>query len=84
MNADGQRQVASLPEPNGKSSARMMLSIVSPAYNEAENLPLLYGWLCQVLGSTDVDREWSIIDDHLSDATFAVATDISKREFTIF
>ncbi len=83
MNADGRRQVASLPEPNGKSSARMTLSVVSPAYNEAENLPLLYERLCQVLDSTDVDWEWLIIDDHSSDATFAVATNISKRNSRI-
>lgn len=52
---------------------RPLLSIVTPAYNEAENLPLLYERLGAVLSGLNVDWEWIIVDDHSLDGTFQVA-----------
>ena len=56
----------------GQACRHPLLSIVTPAYNEAENLPLLYERLAQVLDSSGLDWEWIIVDDHSADRTFAV------------
>jgi len=53
-------------------SVRPCISIVTPAYNESENLPLLYRELCAVLDQMPVDWEWLVVDDHSSDTTFGV------------
>jgi dolichol-phosphate mannosyltransferase len=50
----------------------MVLSIVTPALNEAENLPVLYDRLASVMSRLGVDWEWVIVDDHSDDETFAV------------
>ncbi len=55
------------------------LTVISPAYNEADNLPVLYEQLCRVLGG-DLDWEWIIVDDHSPDRTFAVITDLARRD----
>jgi dolichol-phosphate mannosyltransferase len=47
-----------------------VISIVTPAFNERSNLPMLYERLTAVL--RQVDWEWIIVDDHSRDDTFAV------------
>jgi len=47
-----------------------MISIVTPAFNEHANLPLLYERLARVF--RNLDWEWIIVDDHSRDETFAV------------
>lgn len=59
---------------------RSLLSVVTPAYNEAENLPLLYERLCQVLDGLDIDWEWIVVDDHSPDSTFPVVADIARQD----
>jgi polyisoprenyl-phosphate glycosyltransferase len=54
-----------------------LLSIVTPAYNEAANLPLLYQALAAVLDSRGIAWEWVVVDDHSSDGTFAAASEIA-------
>jgi len=56
------------------------LSIVVPAYNEAENLPVLYQSILQVMNGLECQWEWLIIDDHSADSTFAVAREIAGRD----
>ncbi len=46
------------------------LSIITPAYNEAENLQTLYDRLAATMGRLAMDWEWIVIDDHSSDGTF--------------
>ena len=65
-------------QANGKGGFR--LSLVTPAYNEAENLPLLYGRLSAVLNPLDVDWEWIVVDDHSADATFGTVAEIALRD----
>jgi dolichol-phosphate mannosyltransferase len=59
---------------------RVKLSIVTPAYNEAKNLPLLYERLCGAMQSIGMDWEWLIVDDHSRDNTFAVITGLAERD----
>jgi dolichol-phosphate mannosyltransferase len=59
----------------------MLLSIVTPAYNEAENLPRLYERLAgldwAVLG---LDWEWVVVDDHSRDASPTFLRDLIARD----
>lgn len=57
-----------------------MVSIVTPAFNEADNLPVLYERLCRTLESLDVDWEWVVVDDHSQDATFAVIGKLAEQD----
>jgi polyisoprenyl-phosphate glycosyltransferase len=62
------------------ASSRALLSVVTPAYNEAGNLPLFYERLSNALKSSGVEWEWVVIDDHSSDETFATIGDIASRD----
>jgi dolichol-phosphate mannosyltransferase len=53
-----------------------MISIVTPAFREAENLPALYPRLAAALA--DREWEWIVVDDHSPDATFAVISDLAR------
>jgi glycosyltransferase involved in cell wall biosynthesis len=55
------------------------LSVVTPAYNEAENLPLLADRLVTTLEATGLDWEWLVIDDHSTDDTFGVLAALAVR-----
>ena len=57
-----------------------MISIVTPAYNEAKNLPALYERLRAVLDGVGEDWEWVVIDDHSRDDTFAVVRALAARD----
>ncbi|HXB73622.1 MAG TPA: glycosyltransferase family 2 protein [Candidatus Acidoferrales bacterium] len=57
-----------------------VLSVVTPAFNEASNLPLLYRRIGEVLNPTGVSWEWLIVDDHSHDATFEVVRSIAAAD----
>ena len=63
-----------------RANSRALLSVVTPAYNEAENIPLFYGQLSNALKSSGVEWEWIVIDDHSSDDTFTTIADIASRD----
>ena len=63
-----------------RASGRALLSVVTPAYNEAGNLPLFYERLSNALKSSGVEWEWIVIDDHSSDETFTTIADIASRD----
>ncbi len=46
-----------------------LLTIISPAYNEADNLPALYERLKGAFDPAGVEWEWIVVDDHSTDAT---------------
>lgn len=48
-----------------------MLSILTPAFNEEENLEALYRRLAESMGPLGLEWEWLVIDDHSRDGTFA-------------
>ena len=50
----------------------MDLSVVVPAYNEAESLPELAEWISKVCTSSSIDYELIVIDDGSTDDTWEV------------
>src|ERR1700732_2683416 len=58
----------------------VMLSVVTPAFNEAKNLPVLYQRLSRTMQSLSMDWEWIIVDDHSGDATFGVISGLAKQD----
>ena len=57
-----------------------MLSILTPAFNEAANLPALYDRLVETMRLIGGDWEWVIVDDHSRDETFAVIEALALRD----
>jgi polyisoprenyl-phosphate glycosyltransferase len=58
----------------------MRLSLITPAFNEALNLPALYERVLSTMNSRGVDWEWLVIDDHSHDETFSVVEQIAARD----
>src|SRR5215207_5862500 len=58
----------------------MRLSVITPAFNEATNLPVLYERLAAVTARLGVEWEWLIVDDHSGDSTFDVITQLAARD----
>jgi polyisoprenyl-phosphate glycosyltransferase len=58
----------------------VVLSIVTPAYNERENLPLLYERLMSATAGNGVEWEWIVVDDHSHDDTFEVVRQLAARD----
>jgi len=56
-----------------------LLSVITPAYNEEHNLPLLFERLQKTMAAIKMDWEWLVVDDHSTDATFACLSEISRR-----
>jgi dolichol-phosphate mannosyltransferase len=52
--------------------------VVTPAYNEVDNLPIFYERLCRALA--DIDWEWIVVDDHSRDATFERLVEIGRTD----
>ena len=73
-------QLASAPTSAQRTGGRPRLSIVTPAFNETENLKLLHERLASVLGPLDVDWEWIVVDDHSRDNTFAVISELAAAD----
>jgi dolichol-phosphate mannosyltransferase len=60
-----------------------VLSVVTPAYNEAQNLPLLYERLSRVLGDLQVAWEWIVVDDHSGDGSYDAVASIAQRDHRV-
>ena len=57
-----------------------MLSILTPAFNESENLPQLYARLVAALDRLGLDWEWVIVDDHSRDDTIGVVEELTRTD----
>lgn len=64
----GQSPQTGQPDPGDK----FLLSVITPAYNEQDNLPVLFDRLREVFDAEMIDWEWIIVDDHSADHTFEV------------
>lgn len=58
-------------------SRRPLLSIVTPAFNESANLPILHGRIAAAFANANVDWEWIVVDDHSPDNTFDVISSLA-------
>lgn len=56
------------------------LSIVTPAFNEAANLPELHRRLVAALDGCNLSWEWIAVDDHSEDETFTVLTALARQD----
>lgn len=72
--------IETAPSPAAVPAKRSLLSVITPAYNEERNLPVLYERLSNVLDALDVDWEWIVTDDHSADRTFEVLSDLGRRD----
>ena len=57
-----------------------MISLISPAFNESENLGPLYERLAAAMAAVGVDWEWIVVDDHSRDSTFDVLRALAARD----
>ncbi|GAB6065932.1 glycosyltransferase family 2 protein [Aquifex pyrophilus] len=57
-----------------------MISVVIPAYNEEENIPILYEKLKKVLDNLGEDYEIIFVDDGSTDRTPQILEDIAKKD----
>jgi glycosyltransferase involved in cell wall biosynthesis len=58
----------------------ILLTIITPAYNEADNITLLYQRIEKVFKYEMIDWEWIIVDDHSQDNTFQVISQIAQQD----
>jgi dolichol-phosphate mannosyltransferase len=56
------------------------LSIITPAFNESQNLFPLYERLARAMSGMGVDWEWLVVDDHSKDDTFALVEKLAVRD----
>jgi len=57
-----------------------VISLLTPAFNEAANLPALYERIVQTMREVSGEWEWIIVDDHSRDETFAVIESLALRD----
>jgi dolichol-phosphate mannosyltransferase len=57
-----------------------VISIITPAFNEAAILPALYARIVQTMAGLGLEWEWLVIDDHSRDETFAVLQQLSGAD----
>jgi dolichol-phosphate mannosyltransferase len=57
-----------------------VISIVTPAFNEAENLKGLHARIVETMTTLAVKWEWIVVDDHSRDGTFAVIQRLSAAD----
>jgi dolichol-phosphate mannosyltransferase len=58
----------------------LRVSVVTPAFNEAANLPTLYSRLKSVFDAIEVDWEWLIVDDNSRDNTSQVVEGMAAED----
>jgi dolichol-phosphate mannosyltransferase len=67
--------------PSGAGAPRRLVSVVVPAFNEAENAPLLFRRVAEVLGGV-VGRDWELIfvDDGSRDTTWPTVCGLAQQD----
>jgi dolichol-phosphate mannosyltransferase len=57
-----------------------LISIVTPAFNEADNLRELHDRLQAVLNPLGVEWEWVVVDDHSTDGTWSLLRTLADED----
>jgi dolichol-phosphate mannosyltransferase len=68
------------PSVEARTHHCFLLSVVTAAYNEARNLPVLYQKFMDTLDPLGVDWEWVVVDDHSADETFSIIEEMARRD----
>jgi glycosyltransferase involved in cell wall biosynthesis len=63
-----------------RRSTPTLISIVTPAFNEAENLRELHDRLQAVLNPMGVEWEWVVVDDHSTDGTWSLLHSLAAED----
>ncbi|MBN1269872.1 MAG: glycosyltransferase family 2 protein [Kiritimatiellae bacterium] len=63
-----------------RGRGEVLVSVVTPAYNEEGSLQELYERLKAVLDDVTSAWEWIVVDDHSADGTFRMLRDISAKD----
>jgi polyisoprenyl-phosphate glycosyltransferase len=66
-----------IPDDN---KSTIQVSIVSPAFNEEKNLPIMYERLAQIFAGLELEWEWVVVDDHSADGTYATLADLAAND----
>lgn len=69
-----------MPSKLAKKSNGFLLSVVTPAFNESANLPILYRRLEKSLRQLHQKWEWIVVDDHSADDTYGVVEKIARKD----
>jgi glycosyltransferase involved in cell wall biosynthesis len=67
-------------DPLGESETRPELSIVIPAFNEKENIHIIYRELTKVLGALEMSWEILFVDDGSKDGTWEQIVSLNKLD----
>jgi polyisoprenyl-phosphate glycosyltransferase len=57
-----------------------VITVITPAFNEAQNLRTLYDRLTAAMTLVGVDWEWVVIDDHSRDETFDIVCALAGQD----
>jgi polyisoprenyl-phosphate glycosyltransferase len=57
-----------------------VLSVITPALNEQENLPILHRRLHTILDPMALEWEWIVIDDHSTDSTWQALNSLAAED----
>lgn len=58
----------------------MLLSILTPAFNEEANLEALYARIAATMDAVGLEWEWVVVDDHSRDDTFGVVRRLAAAD----
>lgn len=61
------------------SQKEVKVSVIVPAYNEEENIPLLMDEFSSMIGQSGLDCEVILVDDGSNDRTFEVSVECSRK-----
>ena len=56
-----------------------LLSIIIPAFNEQDMIPIAYAKINEVVSTLDIDHEFIFVDDGSKDDTFKVITELHQK-----
>ena len=57
-----------------------MITLITPAFNESQNLRALYDRLTTAMSVVGVDWEWVVVDDHSRDGTFDIVRALAAQD----
>jgi polyisoprenyl-phosphate glycosyltransferase len=63
-----------------KNETNLVLSVITPAFNEELNLPLFYEQIKATLDPAGLKWEWIVVDDHSTDDTFAAVQALAQAD----